>query len=276
MNDVSLSTLSLSGLETSEELKACCAAVYQSDWARLLLGDSLHPGGLALTERLGLMAGLGPEKHVLDVAAGAGASAMYLAGRFGCQVVGVEYGLESVEAANKAASEASVAHLASFEQGDAEQLPFDADSFDVVICECAFCTFPDKPTAAAEIARVLRPGGRLGLSDLTRSGHLPSDLEGLLAWVACIADARPVEEYKSYLQAAGLRVEQVENHDAALGQAVGDIRGKLLGAEILVKLKKIDLPGADFAQARQLARSATEAVQGGKLGYALLLATLPH
>jgi ubiquinone/menaquinone biosynthesis C-methylase UbiE len=276
MSDVSLSTLSLSDLETSEELKACCAAVYQSDWARLLLGDSLHPGGLALTERLGVMAGLGPEKRVLDVAAGAGASAMYLAGRFGCQVVGVEYGLGSVEAANNAAAEKNLSHLVSFEQGDAEQLPFNADSFDAVICECAFCTFPDKPTAAAEIARVLRPGGRLGLSDLTRSGPLPSDLEGLLAWVACIADARPVEEYVSYLQAAGLRVEQVENHDAALGQTVGDIRGKLLGAEILVKLKKIDLPGADFAQARQLARSATEAVRDGKLGYTLLLATLPH
>ena len=40
-------------------------------------------------------------------------------------------------------------------------------SFDAVVCECAFCTFPDKPTAAAEFARVLRPGGRVGITDVT-------------------------------------------------------------------------------------------------------------
>ncbi len=83
-------------------------------------------------------------------------------------------------------------------------LTFEDASFDAVICECAFCTFPDKERAAAEFARVLRPGGRVGLSDLTRTGPLPDELEGLLAWVACIADARPVEEYAHFLTAAGI------------------------------------------------------------------------
>jgi ubiquinone/menaquinone biosynthesis C-methylase UbiE len=64
-----------------------------------------------------------------------------------------------------------------------------------VICECAFCTFRDKSAAASEFARVLKPGGKVGLSDLTRSGILPAELDGLLAWVACIADARPISEY---------------------------------------------------------------------------------
>ena len=50
-----------------------------------------------------------------------------------------------------------------------------------VVCECAFCTFPDKSRAAAEFARVLRSGGRVGISDLTRSGELPGELDGLLA-----------------------------------------------------------------------------------------------
>ncbi len=256
--------------QTNEEIKACCAAVYESDWARLLLGDSFHPGGLALTEQLGTIIGLGPGQRVLDVAAGTGTSAIFLAERFGCEVVGIDYGRDSVALANAAASEAGLASRVRFEQGDAERLPFEANNFDAVICECAFCTFPNKTTAAAEIARVLRPGGRLGLSDLTRSGPLPAELEGLLAWIACIADTQPVDRYVDYLESAGLAVDQIENRDDVLGQTVADVRGKLLGAELLVKLRKIDLPGADFQQAKLIARSAAEAIREGKLGYVLL------
>lgn len=256
--------------QTNEEIKACCAAVYESDWARLLLGDSFHPGGLALTEQLGTLIGLGPGQRVLDVAAGTGTSAIFLAERFGCEVVGIDYGRDSVALANAAASEAGLASRVRFEQGDAERLPFEANNFDAVICECAFCTFPNKTTAAAEIARVLRPGGRLGLSDLTRSGPLPAELEGLLAWIACIADTQPVDRYVDYLESAGLAVDQIENRDDVLGQTVADVRGKLLGAELLVKLRKIDLPGADFQQAKLIARSAAEAIREGKLGYVLL------
>lgn len=264
--------LQINELETNAEIKACCAAVYESDWARLLLGPSLHPGGLTLTERLGELMALGPEQHVLDVAAGSGASTLFLAERFGCQVTGIDYGSESVALANEAAAQAGLADLVQFRQADAERLPFDDNSFDALICECAFCTFPDKPRAAAEMARVLRPEGRLGLSDLTRSGPLPAELDTLLAYVACIADAQPVESYVDYLTSAGLRVEQVEDHDQSLGLMVHDVRGKLLGAELLVNLKKIDLPGADFDQARSIARSAAEAISQGKLGYFLLLA----
>jgi arsenite methyltransferase len=254
------------------EIKACCAAVYESDWARLRLGDSLHPGGLALTERLGKLLRLGPGRRVLDVASGSGASALYIAERFGCEVVGVDYGEESVAVARITATEAGLADRVRFEQGDAEELPFPSASFDAILCECAFCTFPGKQAAAAEFARLLRPGGRLGFSDLTRSGELPPDLEGLLAWVACMADARPVEEYAGYLEAAGLAIERVESHDAALGQMVSDVRARLLGVELLIKAKKIDLPGADFQEARKIARSAAEAIRQGKLGYALLVA----
>jgi arsenite methyltransferase len=254
------------------ELKSCCAAVYQSDWARLLLGESFHPGGMALTERLGALLDLGPGKRVLDVAAGQGASALFLARRFGCEVVGVEYGGESVRKANAAAETAGVGHLVRFQQGDAERLALEDERFDAVICECAFCTFPDKRAAAAEFARVLRPGGRVGLSDLTRAGTLPPELNGLLAWIACIADAQPLERYARYLVDAGLRVDLTELHDAALSSLVQDIRARLLGAELLVKLKKIDLPTVDFEQAKTLARAAADAVKAGKFGYAVVTA----
>src|SRR6266851_3500196 len=181
---------------SAETTKACCADLYASDWARLLLGDSFHPGGLALTERLGVLLGLDAHSRVLDLAAGRGTSALHLARVFGCQVLGVDYGARNVALARDAAGKQGLAEQVQFMQADAEQLNAIADqSFDAVVCECGYCTFPDKPAAAREIARVLRPGGRFGLSDLTRNGALPPELDGLFAWVACIADALPIEAY---------------------------------------------------------------------------------
>ena len=135
------------------ELKSCCAALYQSDFARLLLGDTFHPGGRRLTARLGELLGLGPAVRVLDVATGKGESAIFLARQFGCEVVGVDFGPRNVREANSRATAAQVDHLVSFAEGDAERLDFPDAGFDAVICECAFCAFPDKAAASSEFAR---------------------------------------------------------------------------------------------------------------------------
>jgi arsenite methyltransferase len=230
-----------------EALKQCCAKLYESDLAKILLGDSFHPGGLLLTERLGSLLGLTPEKRVLDVASGKGTSALFLAERFGCQVVGLDYGGQNVANANEFAGTKSLADRVHFECGDAERLPFLDASFDAVLCECAFCTFPNKIGAAREFARVLRPGGRVGLSDLTRGPVLPKELDSILAWIACIADAQTVESYSDYLRSADFALAKIELHDEALAQMVQQIRMKLLGAEVLVGLKKLALPGVDSA-----------------------------
>jgi arsenite methyltransferase len=266
--------ISMTQPSESAELKSCCAAVYQSDFARMLLGDSFHPGGQRLTARLGNQMGLTSGVRVLDVASGKGDSAIFLAKQFGCRVVGVDFGSQNVVEANSRATAAQIAHLVSFVQGDAERLSFPDADFDAVICECAFCTFPNKQNAAAEFARVIRPGGLVGMSDLTRSGPLPDDLKGLLAWIACIADARPVEEYAGYLEAAAFDVTTIEPHDDALAEMARDVQGRLLGIELMVKLKKLDLPGTDLEQAKHLARAATKAIQQGLLGYSLIVARL--
>ena len=267
--------MTLASLETTspEALKQCCANLYESDWAKLLLGDSFHPGGLALTERLGSLLKLIPGQRVLDVASGQGTSAIFLAKQYGCEVVGVDYGRSHITNANQAAVKAGVASLVTFQQGDAESLPFAANEFDAIICECAFCTFPSKATAVAEFKRVLKLGGVLGLSDLTRSGPVPAELNSLLAWLACIADAQPAEQYRAYLQTGGFTIKQQENHDDALKTLVQQTRLKLIGTELLVRLKKIDLPGADFAQAKTIAKQAETAVQAGTFGYILLIAS---
>ncbi|HEY1351297.1 MAG TPA: methyltransferase domain-containing protein [Ktedonobacteraceae bacterium] len=256
------------------EIKACCATAYQSEAARLLLGDAFHPGASRLTEHLGALLALGPGQRVLDVASGQGSSALVLARRFGCQVLGIEYGAEAVLRASEEAAAAGYAHLVTFQQGDAECLPISDGAFDALICECAFCTFPNKAAAAAEFERVLKPGGRLGLSDLTRTGTLPEALRGLLAWIACLADAQPLHDYLSALREAGLTVELVEAHDEALRELVQQVRGRLLAVELLTRLKKIDLPAfLDVAQARAFVSAAQEALQAGRFGYVVIQAS---
>jgi ubiquinone/menaquinone biosynthesis C-methylase UbiE len=256
----------------TETLKQCCAKLYESDLAKILLGDFFHPGGLKLTERLGSLLPLIQENRVLDAASGKGATALFLAERFGCQVVGIDYSGQNVADASELASAKGLSSLVRFERGDAESLPFPDKSFDAIICECAFCTFPNKTDAAREFARVLRPGGRVGLSDLTRGPSLPNELDGLLAWIACIADAQPVDGYAEYLRSAGFELEKVELHDEALTEMVQQIRMKLLSAEVLVGLKKLALPNVDFTSAKQMAQNTLSAIQQGQLGYAVLIA----
>ena len=262
--------------QSPDTIKACCAFIYGHEWLQLLLGDSYHPGKLALTRRLGEMLALGPTDQVLDVASGPGTSAIFLAQTFGCVVTGVDLAPDLVREANRQADEAGVVDHVHFQQGDAERLPFDDGVFDVVICECAFCTFPDKETAACEFARVLRPGGRIGIGDLTKSGPLPQELETLMVWVACIADARPSEDYVTILNKAGLAVRQIENYDKALSDLIQEIRGKLLGVEMMVKLKNLDLPiPVDWDEAGRLAKLTAELVREGRLGYALFIGDSP-
>jgi|SRR5215472_4272913 len=258
--------------DTAASLKQCCAQLYESDIARALLGDSFHPGGLRLTERVGLLLNLAPGNHVLDVASGRGASALFLAERFGCHVVGTDYSGQNVADASELAAAKELSSLVRFERCDAEGLTFPDESFDAIICECAFCTFPNKRDAAHEFARVLRPGGRVGLSDLTRGPSLPKELDGLLAWIACIADAQPFEGYVDCLRAAAFELQRVELHDEALTEMVQQIRIKLLSAEVLLGLKKLALPKVDFTSAKHLAQGALTAIQHGLLGYAILVA----
>jgi hypothetical protein len=121
--------------------------------------------------------------------------------------------------------------------------------------------------------RVLRLGGSIGLSDLTRHGPLPPELESLAAWIACVADAQPLAEYAALFVAAGLRIVATEEHNGALVDFVSQIRTRLLVTEVMLGLKKLALPGFDIATAKDFARHALAAVRAGKLGYAIVTAT---
>jgi arsenite methyltransferase len=258
-------------LSEAAHVKQCCASVYGSDAAKFLLGDTFHPGGAELTRELASHLHLTGGSIVLDVASGKGTSSFLLAETFGCRVVGIDLSEENVSQARDEASNSKVEPLVSFQLADAERLPFDDASFDAILCECAFCTFPDKRAAAQEFGRVLKPEGSVGISDLTRSSAPLPELDGLLAWIACIGDAQPLDSYSNWLTSAGFSVTLAEQRDACLQQMVQQIRGKLLLAEVLKGLKKLDLPGLDLHQAKDFARAADAAVQAGQLGYGIIV-----
>ena len=185
--------------------KACCADLYQSDLARMLLGDSLHPGGLRLTNRLGRLMGLSRGHWVADLASGRGASAGAIARSFHCRVIGIEYGREAVVDARRLSLDAPVPADSWFIQGDAEMPPLKPGSFDAVFAECAFSVFPDKELAIAQAAALLKPGGRLGISDVTvEPGFLPEELNTSLGQMLCVTGALGMEGYADLLSHAGL------------------------------------------------------------------------
>jgi SAM-dependent methyltransferase len=272
----------MTDIGTDRQIKICCATFYQSGAVRMLLGDVLHPGGLALTQHLGESIGLGPHDRVLDVACGRGASAICLAHLFGCHVTGLDYGPENIAAAESQAIDRGLAHLTAFRRGDAEGLPFGDGVFDAVISECSFCTFPDKATAADEMARVLRPGGRLGLTDMTVSGPPPDDILSLLSWVACVSGAAASEDYAATLRGAGFIDFVIEDHQDALLATVTEARRRFLGVELAMGLGRVSgltklaeaLDGLDLNEAKRLAGRVVRLIDDGLLGYVLITAEM--
>ena len=208
---------------------------------------------------------LRPGDRVADIAAGPGTTARLLAAEYGVSVDAVDLRPSPVADA-----------LVNVHVGDAEQIPLPDKALDAVICECAFCTFPDKPAAAAQFARLLRPGGQVGITDVTVSARgLPRELTGLQAWVACIADARPLHDYEQLLRDAGLRITHTEVHDQALHRMLDQIDARLALLGITATDRLSAAAGMDVDAMLRYTRLARQAVHRGLIGYTLLTAQKP-
>lgn len=258
-----------------DDLKACCAAEYSGDLVGMLLGDSYHPGGLTLTRHLLTTLEVQPGHRLVDIASGTGRSALLAATEYGVEVDGVDLSPAHVSLASGAAAAQGLDGLVRFHHGDAEAVPLTSGEYDAVICECALCTFPDKGAAAAEMARVLRPGGRVGITDVTADrDRLPAALTGLGARIACVADARTTLEYEALLLAAGLRVTVVEEHPEALERMILQIAAR---AELLrmTDRARAERAGLDFSRVPEVLHAARDALGDGTLGYARLVAENP-
>jgi arsenite methyltransferase len=255
---------------SDEELKSCCAAVYGLDLVEVFLGDSYHPGGPALTRRLADALDLRPGQEVLDLACGPGATATLLAQERRVKVTGIDLGAAQVANARTRARQLGLDEWVQFQLGDAERLPIGDDRFDAVVCECALCTFPDRQTAAAEMVRVLLPGGKVGITDIwLEPGRLEPELCGIAGRIACLADAQPITVVHDILAASGFHVTTTERHDQALAKMIKQVRASLRALKIL------GVPGLDRQTLRRaiaLAGHAADVVARGDAGYYLTVA----
>ena len=258
-----------------DRVKSCCAGFYELPLIQTLLGNQWHPGGPALTRKLANAVLIGRDSIVLDVACGRGESSRVLAAHFGCRVVGVDYSAENIACANSLAVEASLSDRIRFVQGDAEHLPFDADSFDVVICECSLCIFPNTSVALGEMRRVLRPGGRLGISDVVVNKLVPDSLQDLFGRVLCIGGALSVEGYRDMFAAAEFTSIRSRDASSALTDMVGRIErrariiGNVLNAEQFEFADGLFVPRTTITKARDF-------VKAGGVGYALISGRKPR
>ena len=261
--------------------KACCADLYQSEWAQLILGETLHPGGLALTNRLGQLMGLKRGDRVADLASGRGASALAVSRAFHCQVIGVEFGRDAATQAYQSSRDAPVPSEAWFVQGDAETPPLKPSYFDAVFSECSMSIFMDKSGAVREVRNLLRPGGKFGLSDVTvEPGSLPSELEGTVGQVLCLANALPVGGYVGLLEEGDLHVTQQEDASGEILKLLDELDGKL-GVMAAWQSFNADDAGESqttldmLAAAPDLISELRGLVTQGKLGYWLFVAQKP-
>ena len=128
--------------------------------------DEFHIRGRAATLELAQAAGLDSTKCVLDVGSGVGGTSRCLAQQFGCHVTGIDLTEEYCRSAAMLSSRIGLAHLTKFRQGDATQLSFPDQTFDVVWTEHVAMNIPDKTQLYQEMYRVLKPGGTLAIYDV--------------------------------------------------------------------------------------------------------------
>jgi SAM-dependent methyltransferase len=264
-----------------DAIKCQCADLWSHPAAQLLLGSALRPGGAELTARLIDRARLAPGSTVLDIGCGPGTTLALLASA-GHRSIGIDF--SPAHAADATAREASGL------TGDAEHLPLRGASADAALIECVLSALPNKERAIGEVARVLRPGGMLLLSDMTLAADFPEPLNGTLAWVVCAAGALSPAGYRELLAAHDFAVESVEDRSADLSAMVARARRRfalLRGASDLRMLPPLEeLIGPDLTAlgrallghddlhegGRHVLAQASAAVEEGTMGYVAITA----
>jgi arsenite methyltransferase len=159
------------------------------------------------------IASIKPGETVLDLGSGAGFDALLAARQLAGtgRVLGVDMTPAMVAKARRNAAQAGFANV-EFRLGEIEALPVADASVDLIISNCVVNLSPEKPRVFAEAFRVLKPGGRLAISDVVATKPLPADIRAQLPLIgACIGGASLVDELRAMLKSAGFeRVDIVE------------------------------------------------------------------
>jgi len=157
------------------------------------------------------LAGLREGETVVDLGSGGGIDVFLAARQVGPsgRVIGVDMTPEMLDRARKNAERLALTNV-EFRQGLIEALPLHDSSVDVILSNCVINLAPDKGAVFREAFRVLKPGGRLVVSDMVAKGELPAEMrENPELWASCIGGALPEEEYLDTIQKAGFAAVEV-------------------------------------------------------------------
>ncbi|MGE5224484.1 MAG: arsenite methyltransferase, partial [Omnitrophica WOR_2 bacterium] len=158
------------------------------------------------------LAGIQAGQTVLDLGSGGGLDCFLAARLVGTtgRVIGVDMTPEMLAKARSAADRIGLTNV-EFRQGYLEDLPVEDHSVDVVISNCVINLSPDKPSVFREVFRVLKPGGKISVSDIVTSGAMPEAMKANMdAWSACVSGAIPSEEYVDGLRQTGFVDIQIQ------------------------------------------------------------------
>lgn len=179
------------------------------------------------------LASLQPGQTVLDLGSGAGLDCFLAAKQVGetGHVIGVDMTPEMLEQARGSAKRLGLNNV-EFRQGFIEDLPATSNTVDVIISNCVINLSPDKAKVFAEAFRVLKPGGKLAVSDIVTDGPLPDEVkQSLSAWAGCVAGAVEAKEYIGMMEAVGFTNVSVtpvffdrETVDSALDETKLDVK----------------------------------------------------
>ncbi len=208
------------------EALSCCSTFYEQDWVRNLAEDIFHPGGEDLTRRTLAAMDLPTNARVADLGCGTGTTALMLARDFSLQVSGVDLSTANIERAIERSDTSSEA--IRFIQADAQKLPFEDYELDGILAECSFSLFADQAAVLAEIKRVLKPGGKLAITDMAVGGPLPADIAEVISPWTCLVDAMDQQIYAQGFAAAGFEIQVIADESAGLTNLIQLLKRKLL------------------------------------------------
>lgn len=172
---------------------------------------------------------------VLDLGSGGGIDVFLAANKVGKtgKVIGVDMTPEMIETAVSNAAQGGYENV-QFKLGEIENLPIENGSIDVIISNCVINLTPDKSAAYQEAYRVLKPGGRIMVSDLVTDGEIPSEIrKSFQAWSNCVAGAMEKQDYMGTIEKSGFKeVEVLESHYFTEPNMDERLVGKILSLQI--------------------------------------------
>ena len=180
------------------------------------------------------LANLKEGETVLDLGSGAGIDVFLAAQKVGPngKVIGVDMTQEMVKRAKAAATKHGYKNV-EFRLGEIEDIPLEDETADVIISNCVINLAPDKLKVFKEAYRVLKPGGRLMVSDLVTEGELPDAIKKSFdAWAECIAGALEKSDYISKIEKAGFKNVKIVSQKPYTIDISPELRGKITSIQV--------------------------------------------